>query len=105
MKMLSEKEFQSLKISQYEDIPKVMDMECPECHKSDAGGFLHDRSKPVFWCDTPSGFMCVCLNVHIVSLSSDVTSVRQEDTIWIDSLVIFRWFIFWLIILSKGLKS
>ena len=48
MKMLSEKEFQSLKISQYEDIPKVMDMECPECHKSDAGGFLHDRSKPVF---------------------------------------------------------
>ena len=67
MKMLSEKEFQSLKISQYEDIPKVMDMECPECHKSDAGGFLHDRSKPVFWCDTPSGFMCVFECPHCFS--------------------------------------
>ena len=67
MKMLSEKEFQSLKISQYEDIPKVMDMECPECHKSDAGGFLHDRSKPVFFGATPLQDLCVFECPHCFS--------------------------------------
>lgn len=37
-----------MKVVQYEAIPIVKDMECPNCHNSDIGGFPpHERAKPI----------------------------------------------------------
>ena len=59
-KLLPRKRFNDMKVIQYEAIPIVKDMECPECHKSDVNGtppLIYAR--PVGWCDTPSGYIAV----------------------------------------------
>lgn len=78
MELLEKSIFDNMKVVQYQDIPIVKDMECPDCHKSDVGGFFHERAKPIGWCDTQAGFMG-SLNVLTVSPSSAAISVRLED--------------------------
>ena len=51
--------FDRIKVVQYESIPVVKDMECPNCHKSDCNGFLKERANPIGWCDTQLGLMAV----------------------------------------------
>lgn len=58
--LLAVSEFNKMKVVQYEAIPIVKDMECPNCHNSDIGGFPpHERAKPIGWCETSAGFMGV----------------------------------------------
>lgn len=58
-KLLTFKEFDSMKIADYASIPRVMDMQCPECGKSDMLGSSDNQPKPIGWVDTPQGFMMV----------------------------------------------
>lgn len=60
MAKLTKSKFKNMNVAQYESIPIVKDMECPECHNSDVGGFppcVH--ANPVGWCDTATGYMAV----------------------------------------------
>ena len=58
-KEMNENLFNGMQIVQYEDIPCVQDLECPDCHKSDVGALHHEQAEPIGWCDTPSGLMGV----------------------------------------------
>lgn len=59
-KFLKKSDFQKMKVVQYEDIPIVKDMECPNCHMSDVFEFAPCvRAKPIGWCETQQGFMGV----------------------------------------------
>ena len=52
--------FKNLRVVQYEAIPIVKDMECPQCHRSDVNGTLPCvYAEPIGWCETPTGFMAV----------------------------------------------
>ena len=51
--------FNGMQIVQYEDIPHVQDMECPDCQQSDVGALHHEQAEPIGWCDTPQGLMTV----------------------------------------------
>lgn len=87
MELLAKRIFDNMKMVQYQDIPIVKDMECPDCHKSDVNGFDHEYAKPIGWCDTQTGFMGV-LSVLAVILSSAVISIQLEDTMRTRSMAI-----------------
>lgn len=85
---LSEAAFKGMKIAQYEAIPVVKDMECPNCHKSDVNGFPPCiYARPIGWCDTPTGLMgifecpkCFCkFRCHI-----NTTGRYHEDRFYDD---------------------
>lgn len=49
-----------MKHIQYESIPVVKDMNCPDCHKSDVDGCPPNvYAEPVGWCETLSGYMAI----------------------------------------------
>lgn len=56
---ISEAQFMQLKYSQYDDIPVVKDLECPNCHQSNDWEMQKREPKPVGWCDTVNGFMMI----------------------------------------------
>lgn len=59
-KLLARNKYQGMKIVQYESIPVVKDMSCPECHQSEVDGTPPNvYATPIGWCETPSGFMGV----------------------------------------------
>lgn len=88
MKRLLERNiFNNLKMAQYEDIPVVKDMECPECHKSDVNGFSQDYAKPIGWCETQSGFMGIFECPHCFTkfrCHIDTTGRYSEDSFYGD---------------------
>ena len=61
--MLPYKEFEGMKITQYQDILVSKDMACPECNGSSQFDYTIDPDKaeptPIGWCDTVYGFMAV----------------------------------------------
>jgi len=61
--MMTFKEFEKMKISQYENILVSKDMACPECNGSSQFDYSIDRNfaepTPIGWCDTVHGFMAV----------------------------------------------
>ena len=62
-RLLPYKEFEDIKITQYQDIPISKDMGCPECGGSNQFNYSFDKSvvepTPIGWCDTEHGFMAV----------------------------------------------
>lgn len=56
---ITESHFKQLKVAQYESIPVVKDLECPNCHVSNDWDMSKHEPKPVGWCDTPNGFMMI----------------------------------------------
>lgn len=87
MELLAKSIFDGMKMAQYQDIPIVKDMECPDCHKSDVGGFFHERAKPIGWCDTQTGFMGVFECPHCFSkfrCHISTTGRYNEDTFYSD---------------------
>lgn len=56
--LLEKSRFDGMKYAQYEDIPVVKDMCCPECLESEVSGYPSmAEATPVGWCETSSGFM------------------------------------------------
>ena len=87
MELLAKRIFDNMKMVQYQDIPIVKDMECPDCHKSDVNGFDHEYAKPIGWCDTQTGFMEVfecprCYSKFRCHI--DTTGRYNEDTFYGD---------------------
>lgn len=74
-----------MKAAQFADIPIVLDMECPDCHKSDVSGFFHDRANPIGG-DTQTGFMCMFECPHCFvkfRCHINTTGRYDEDTFYI----------------------
>ena len=92
MELLAKRIFDNMKMVQYQDIPIVKDMECPDCHKSDVNGFDNEYAKPIGWCDTQTGFMgvfeCPCcyskFRCHI-----DTTERYHKDMFYGDFALIY----------------